>query len=80
MGLTEEKMATNGQQKKLSKSVLAILIIAFSFIAGVTTAAGVNILTKKSGPDWMYELAMSFFLLLCSVGYARQLVRRAADL
>ncbi len=65
---------------KLSKPALfAILIITFSFVAGMTTATGVVILIKKSGLDWMFELAIGFFLLLCAVDYARKLVRQASD-
>jgi len=60
---------------KLSKSVIMILVITFSFVAGVMAAAGTRILVVKAGYDWMFELAMAFFLLISAVSYARQLVR-----
>jgi hypothetical protein len=69
-------MATDSQKRTLPNSVLAALIITFSFVAGVTTTVGVHILTRKSGLDWTFELAIALFLLLCAIGYARQLVRR----
>lgn len=69
-------MSASRQQKRLSKTVIAGLVIAFSFVAGVITAAGMRILVLKSGPDWMFELAMAFFLLISAISYARQLVAR----
>jgi len=48
----------------------------FSFVAGVMTAAGTYILLRKSGYDWMFDLAMALFLLISAVSYALQLVRR----
>jgi hypothetical protein len=71
-----ESMGTKGQQRQLSKSLVVILIITFSFIAGVMTAAGTYILLRKSGHTWMFELAMALFLLISAVSYALQLVRR----
>lgn len=79
VAMMEEQVATDGQLKKLSKSVLAVLIIVFSFIGGVTITVGVQALEKRSGLDWMFELAIGLFMLLCAASYARQLVRRAGD-
>jgi membrane protein implicated in regulation of membrane protease activity len=69
-------MGTSSQHKQLSRSLAVTLIVVFSFLAGVMTAAGTYMLLRKSGYNWMFELAMALFLLVSAASYARQLVRR----
>lgn len=68
-------METKGERRQLSKPIVVVLIITFSFVAGVMTAAGTYMLFTKSDHNWMFELAMALFLLISAVSYALQLVR-----
>ncbi|HEV3039627.1 MAG TPA: hypothetical protein VHA33_17790 [Candidatus Angelobacter sp.] len=64
------------RRKELPNRALAVCVIAFSFLAGMTTLGGINgVSVVRTGYHWLWELAMAFFLLMTAAGYAQRLIR-----